>query len=79
METKSERLARGRPVGWDVPYAAMGGLVGFSSFLEGHLGQGPAGRPGEAESMCPEREAESSAAPQRDLREAEVEMLLNCI
>lgn len=43
METKSERVARGRPVGWDVPYAAMGGLVGFSSLLEGHLGQGAAG------------------------------------
>ncbi|XP_075900017.1 protein FAM221A isoform X2 [Nelusetta ayraudi] len=43
VETKSERVARGRPVGWDVPYAAMGGLVGFSSLLEGHLGQGAAG------------------------------------
>lgn len=47
METKSERVARGRPVGWDVPYAAMGGLVGFSSLLEGHLGQTTAGRSGE--------------------------------
>lgn len=37
METKSERVARGRPVGWDVPYAAMGGLIGFSSVLEGGL------------------------------------------
>lgn len=37
METKSERVARGRPVGWDVPYAAMGGLIGFSSLLEGGL------------------------------------------
>lgn len=43
METKSERVARGRPVGRDVPYAAMGGLVGFSSLLEGHQGQGAAG------------------------------------
>lgn len=43
METKSERVARGRPVGWDVPYAAMGGLVGFSSLLEGHQGRGAAG------------------------------------
>lgn len=47
METKSERLARGRPVGWDVPYAAMGGLVGFSSLLEGHPGQGAAAGSGE--------------------------------
>lgn len=30
-------MARGRPVGWDVPYAAMGGLIGFSSLLEGGL------------------------------------------
>lgn len=30
-------MARGRPVGWDVPYAAMGGLTGFSSLVEGGL------------------------------------------
>lgn len=47
METKSERLARGRPVGWDVPYAAMGGLVGFTSLLEGHQVQGVAAGSGE--------------------------------
>lgn len=37
VETKSEREARGQPVGRDVPYAAMGGLTGFSSLLDGYL------------------------------------------
>lgn len=37
VETKAEREARGRPVGRDVPYAAMGGLTGFTSLLEGYL------------------------------------------
>ncbi|XP_061669599.1 protein FAM221A isoform X1 [Syngnathoides biaculeatus] len=37
VETKSEREARGRPVGRDVPYAAMGGLTGFSSLLDGYV------------------------------------------
>ncbi|XP_047461347.1 protein FAM221A [Mugil cephalus] len=37
VETKLEREARGRPVGRDVPYAAMGGLTGFSSLLDGYL------------------------------------------
>ncbi|XP_028316892.1 protein FAM221A isoform X1 [Gouania willdenowi] len=37
VETKEEREARGRPVGWGVPYAAMGGLTGFSSLLDGYL------------------------------------------
>lgn len=37
VETKSEREARGQPVGKDVPYAAMGGLTGFSSLLDGYL------------------------------------------
>lgn len=37
METKEERLAQGRPVGQDVPYAAMGGLTGFSSLAEGYM------------------------------------------
>uniref|UniRef100_A0A8D3ATN0 Protein FAM221A n=1 Tax=Scophthalmus maximus TaxID=52904 RepID=A0A8D3ATN0_SCOMX len=39
VETKPEREARGRPVGRDVPYAAMGGLTGFSSLLDGYLNQ----------------------------------------
>ncbi|KAJ8024683.1 hypothetical protein HOLleu_34656 [Holothuria leucospilota] len=37
VETKEERLARGHPVGQDVPYAAMGGLTGFSSLAEAYL------------------------------------------
>ncbi|XP_012729709.2 protein FAM221A [Fundulus heteroclitus] len=37
VETKLERQERGRPVGRDVPYAAMGGLTGFSSLLDGYL------------------------------------------
>ncbi len=36
-ETKSEREARGHPVGHDVPYAAMGGITGFSSLAEGYM------------------------------------------
>lgn len=27
----------GKPVGQDVPYAAMGGLTGFSSLAEGYM------------------------------------------
>nr|XP_006814066.1 PREDICTED: protein FAM221A-like [Saccoglossus kowalevskii] len=37
VETKDERQARGHPVGYDVPYAAMGGLTGFSSLAEGYM------------------------------------------
>ncbi|XP_065521939.1 protein FAM221A isoform X1 [Lathamus discolor] len=37
VETKEERLAQGKPVGRDVPYAAMGGLTGFSSLAEGYM------------------------------------------
>lgn len=37
METKQERLAQGKPVGQDVPYAAMGGLTGFSSLADGYM------------------------------------------
>ncbi|KAM4539072.1 protein FAM221A [Odontesthes bonariensis] len=37
VETKLEREARGQPVGKDVPYAAMGGLTGFSSLLDGYI------------------------------------------
>ncbi|XP_061123979.1 protein FAM221A [Syngnathus typhle] len=36
VETKSESEARGRPVGEDVPYAAMGGLTGFCSMLDSY-------------------------------------------
>ena len=37
METKEERLARGHPIGQDVPYAAMGGITGFSSLMDGYM------------------------------------------
>ncbi|XP_031574050.1 protein FAM221A-like [Actinia tenebrosa] len=37
IETKEERQARGHPVGEDVPYAAMGGITGFSSLMEGYM------------------------------------------
>ncbi|XP_075413691.1 protein FAM221A isoform X4 [Tenrec ecaudatus] len=37
VETKQERLAQGKPVGRAVPYAAMGGLTGFSSLAEGYM------------------------------------------
>ncbi|XP_023141881.2 protein FAM221A [Amphiprion ocellaris] len=37
VETKLERKGRGQPVGQDVPYAAMGGLTGFTSLLDGYL------------------------------------------
>nr|XP_021519078.1 protein FAM221A isoform X5 [Meriones unguiculatus] len=37
VETRQERLAQGKPVGQDVPYAAMGGLTGFSSLAEGYM------------------------------------------
>lgn len=37
VETKEERLARGHPIGQDVPYAAMGGITGFSSLMDGYM------------------------------------------
>ncbi|XP_060012050.1 protein FAM221A isoform X7 [Lagenorhynchus albirostris] len=37
VETKEERLAQRKPVGRDVPYAAMGGLTGFSSLAEDYM------------------------------------------
>lgn len=37
IETKEQRQALGKPVGQDVPYAAMGGLTGFSSLAEGYM------------------------------------------
>uniref|UniRef100_UPI0037E73054 protein FAM221A n=1 Tax=Semicossyphus pulcher TaxID=241346 RepID=UPI0037E73054 len=55
VETKQERKARGRPTGRDVPYAAMGGLTGFSSLMDGYLaleaGSSDQGR----EDVCQER------------------------
>lgn len=43
IETREERIARGHPVGRAVPYAAMGGLTGFSSLAEGYLRLNPSG------------------------------------
>ncbi|XP_061109897.1 protein FAM221A [Conger conger] len=43
VETREEREGRGRPVGRDVPYAAMGGLTGFSSLADGYLRLDPSG------------------------------------
>lgn len=43
VETKDERLARGHPVGQDVPYQAMGGLTGFSSLMDGYMRLDPSG------------------------------------
>lgn len=37
------RQARGHPVGQDVPYAAMGGLTGFSSNAGGYIRLDPSG------------------------------------
>ena len=44
VETKAEREERGHPVGMDTPYAAMGGLTGFSSLAEGYERLDPSGR-----------------------------------
>lgn len=37
VEPKHERLAQGKPVGQDVPCAAMGGWTGFSPLAEGYM------------------------------------------
>ena len=47
LETKEERLATGKPVGRDVPYAAMGGLTGFSSLAPGYMRFDPSGALGD--------------------------------
>ena len=47
LETKAERVAAGRPVGRDVPYAAMGGLTGFSSLASGYMRLDPSGAQGD--------------------------------
>ncbi|XP_076865489.1 protein FAM221A isoform X3 [Brachyhypopomus gauderio] len=43
VETREEREGRGLPVGMAVPYAAMGGLSGFSSLADGYLRLDPSG------------------------------------
>ncbi|KAL3843152.1 hypothetical protein ACJMK2_021103 [Sinanodonta woodiana] len=44
VETADEREARGHPLGEATPYAAMGGLTGFSSLAEGNMRLDPSGR-----------------------------------
>ncbi|KAM7384069.1 hypothetical protein PAMA_011426 [Pampus argenteus] len=55
VETKLEREARGQPVGRDVPYAAMGGLTGFSSLLDGYLTLEACGSDQDREDGCQKR------------------------
>ncbi|XP_071099359.1 protein FAM221A-like [Haliotis cracherodii] len=44
VETGDEREGRGHPVGQATPYAAMGGLTGFSSLAEGYMRLDPSGQ-----------------------------------
>lgn len=44
IETAEEREARGHPVGQATPYAAMGGITGFSSLAEGYMRLDPSGK-----------------------------------
>lgn len=44
IETGGEREARGHPIGQATPYAAMGGLTGFSSLADGYMRLDPSGR-----------------------------------
>lgn len=37
VDTREERIAKGKPVGKVVPYAAMGGITGFSSLIDGYM------------------------------------------
>ena len=44
VETGEEREARGHPLGEATPYAAMGGITGFSSLAEGYMRLDPSGK-----------------------------------
>ncbi|XP_052064303.1 protein FAM221A-like isoform X1 [Mytilus californianus] len=44
VETAEEREARGHPIGQATPYAAMGGITGFSSLADGYMRLDPSGR-----------------------------------
>jgi len=44
VETGDEREARGHPLGEATPYAAMGGITGFSSMAEGYMRLDPSGK-----------------------------------
>uniref|UniRef100_K1QJV8 Protein FAM221A n=1 Tax=Magallana gigas TaxID=29159 RepID=K1QJV8_MAGGI len=44
VETAEEREARGHPLGESTPYAAMGGITGFSSLADGYQRLDPSGK-----------------------------------
>lgn len=44
VETADEREARGHPLGEATPYAAMGGITGYSSLAEGYMRLDPSGK-----------------------------------
>lgn len=44
IETGPEREARGHPLGEDTPYAAMGGITGYSSLADGYVRLDPSGQ-----------------------------------
>ncbi|XP_045175379.1 protein FAM221A-like isoform X1 [Mercenaria mercenaria] len=44
VETAEERETRGHPLGEATPYAAMGGITGFSSMAEGYMRLDPSGK-----------------------------------
>lgn len=46
VETAEEREARGHPLGESTPYAAMGGITGFSSLADGYMRLDPSGKGG---------------------------------
>eukprot|EP00116_Pleurobrachia_bachei_P000016 sb/3460278/ len=51
VETREEREAAGKPTGEDVPYAAMGGITGFSSLAPGYMRMDPSGALGDCVEM----------------------------
>ncbi|CAK6949636.1 protein FAM221A [Scomber scombrus] len=61
VETKLEREAQDRPVGRDVPYAAMGGLTGFSSLLDGYLALEASSSDQDREDGCQQRGSSSKS------------------
>lgn len=36
-ETKEERISKGKPIGQEILYKAMGGITGFSSLMDGYM------------------------------------------
>ncbi|KAG9280044.1 protein FAM221A [Astyanax mexicanus] len=64
VETRAQREARGLPVGMDMPYAAMGGLTGFSSLAEGYLRLDPSGSGLSPHDVSQPSQAEPGTAPE---------------